>query len=93
MNTAVYDARSTGPTPHNVPLSRRSAATSSPRINEDEREGLLGEVEGLKVSLVGAEDELTQLDRRASTDEAITLGMPRIAPAHPKTGGAEQHEQ
>jgi hypothetical protein len=47
------------------------------RIAEAEREGWLGEVEGLKVSLAGAEDKLTQIDttlrRRAST---IQLGMP-----------------
>jgi hypothetical protein len=50
------------------------------RITEAEREGWLGEVEGLKVSLAGAEDKLAQIDtttttlrRRAST---IQLGMP-----------------
>ena len=47
------------------------------RIAEAEREGWLGEVEGLKVSLAGAEDKLTQitasLQRKA---DAIQLGMP-----------------
>jgi hypothetical protein len=47
------------------------------RIAEAEREGWLGEVEGLKVSLAGAEDKLTQIDttlrRRANT---IHLGTP-----------------
>lgn len=42
------------------------------RIAEAEREGWLGEVEGLKVSLAGAEDKLAQIDRRATTQ----LGMP-----------------
>jgi integrase len=47
------------------------------RIAEAEREGWLGEVEGLKVSLAGAEDKLTQIDttlrRRAGTTQ---LGTP-----------------
>ena len=47
------------------------------RIAEAEREGWLGEVEGLKVSLAGAEDKLTQitasLQRKAG---AIQLGIP-----------------
>jgi integrase len=44
------------------------------RIAEAEREGWLGEVEGLQVSLAGAEDKLAQLDRRnANTTD---LGIP-----------------
>jgi Phage integrase family len=47
------------------------------RIAEAEREGWLGEIEGLKVSLAGTEDKLTQIDttlrRQAS---AVQLGMP-----------------
>ena len=47
------------------------------RIAEAEREGWLGEVEGLKVSLAGTDDKLAQIDamlrRRAS---AVQLGMP-----------------
>ena len=46
------------------------------RIAEAEREGWLGEVEGLKVSLAGTEDKLTQitasLQRKAN---AIQLGI------------------
>jgi hypothetical protein len=34
------------------------------RIAEAEREGWLGEAEGLKISLAGAEDKLAQIDRR-----------------------------
>ena len=66
------------------------------RIAEAEREGWLGEVEGLKVSLAGAEDKLAQvtasLQRKAS---AVQLGMPafpdiagRSSPARPAAGGA-----
>ena len=48
------------------------------RIAEAEREGWLGEAEGLKISLAGADDKLAQIDRRTRT-AAIDLGMP--APA------------
>jgi hypothetical protein len=46
------------------------------RIAEAKREGWLGEVEGLQVSLAGAEDKLAQLDRRnANTTD---LGIPTV---------------
>ncbi len=44
------------------------------RIAEAEREGWLGEVEGLKVSLAGAEDKLAQIDRRSH--RTADPGMP-----------------
>jgi hypothetical protein len=44
------------------------------RIAEAEREGWLGEVEGLKVSFASAEAKLAQLDAQAR--QAIHLGMP-----------------
>ncbi|MFI9596716.1 hypothetical protein [Nonomuraea sp. NPDC052265] len=53
------------------------------RIAEAEREGRLGEVEGLQVSLAGAEEELAQMDRRTPGGTAINLGMPRMTPAQP----------
>ncbi|MHB8341187.1 MAG: tyrosine-type recombinase/integrase [Mycobacteriales bacterium] len=37
------------------------------RIDEAEREGWLGEVEGLQVSLAGAQDKLAQIDRHTGT--------------------------
>ena len=47
------------------------------RISEAEREGWLGEVEGLKVSLAAAEQKLAQLDGLAARRQAsIDLGMP-----------------
>jgi len=46
------------------------------RIHEAEREGWLGEIEGLKISLTGANDKLTQIDRRSTTSERVNLGMP-----------------
>jgi len=42
------------------------------RITEAERQGWLGETEGLKTSLAGAEEKLAQIDRRSHVD----LGMP-----------------
>ena len=48
------------------------------RIAEAEREGWLGEVEGLKVSLAGAEDKLAQIDRRSHT--TVDLGIPATTP-------------
>jgi hypothetical protein len=47
------------------------------RIAEAEREGWLGEAEGLKISLAGAEDNLAQIDRRTRT--TTDLGMPARA--------------
>ena len=49
------------------------------RITEAEHEGWLGEAEGLKVSLAGAEDKLTQIDRRSHT--TVDLGIPATSPA------------
>ena len=46
------------------------------RIAEAEHEGWLGEVEGLKVSLAGAEQKLAQLDQRARRTATINLGLP-----------------
>ena len=47
------------------------------RIAEAEREGWLGEIEGLKVSLAGTEDKLAQIDASLqSQDQAVHLGMP-----------------
>jgi hypothetical protein len=44
------------------------------RIAEAQREGWLGEMEGLKISLTGAEDKLTQISRRTAT--TADLGIP-----------------
>ena len=46
------------------------------RIAEADREGWLGEVEGLNISLAGANDKLAQLDRRSPTTTTVDLGMP-----------------
>ena len=49
------------------------------RIAEAEREGWLGEVEGLKISLAGAQDKLAQIDRRTRTPAPVGLGMPALS--------------
>jgi hypothetical protein len=46
------------------------------RIAEAEREGWLGEVEGLQVSLAGATAKLAQIDRRPANTRVLDLGMP-----------------
>ena len=47
------------------------------RIAEARREGRLGEIEGLKVSLAGTEDKLAQIDAALQRrDQAVRLGMP-----------------
>ena len=46
------------------------------RIAEAEREGWLGEVEGLQVSLAGAEDKLAQIDRRPTATTPSTSACP-----------------
>lgn len=50
------------------------------RISEAGHEGWLGEIEGLKVSLAGAEDKLAQIDRRNNATTPVNLGMPTFLP-------------
>ncbi|MFD6821997.1 integrase [Streptomyces sp. NPDC060085] len=51
------------------------------RIAEAQREGWLGEVEGLEISLAGAEEKLVQLDEQASAAQTVThLGLPTFRP-------------
>src|SRR5580700_6141092 len=49
------------------------------RIAEADREGWLGEAEGLKISLAGAQDKLAQIDRRTRTPTPVGLGMPALS--------------
>ncbi|MCP3759383.1 hypothetical protein [Streptomyces sp. TBY4] len=52
------------------------------RIAEAEREGWLGEMEGLRVSLAGAASKIDQIDA-ASRGMPVNLGMQRQGPAQP----------
>jgi hypothetical protein len=49
------------------------------RIAEAEREGWPGEIEGLQISLAGANDKLAQIDRRGSR-QPVNLGFPALPP-------------
>jgi integrase len=60
------------------------------RIAEAEREGWLGEVEGLKVSLAGAEDKLAQIDRRTGRDGPVGLGA--TIPVGPQQEASTRHD-
>jgi integrase len=60
------------------------------RIAEAEREGWLGEVEGLKVSLAGAEDKLAQIDRRTRHDGSVSLGA--TIPVGPQQEASTLHD-
>ena len=51
------------------------------RIAEAEHEGWLGEAEGLKISLAGAEDKLAQIGRHPGT-ATVDLGLPILPPQH-----------
>ena len=58
---------------------RASRDAPTLRIAEAQREGWLGEVEGLQVSLVGAEDKLAQLNCRSGPANNTTdLGTPTV---------------
>lgn len=48
------------------------------RIAEAQREAWLGEIEGLQVSLDGAQSKLNDIDRRADNRSVVALGMPAI---------------
>jgi site-specific recombinase XerD len=48
------------------------------RIAEAEREGWLGEVEGLQITLAGADDKLVQIDRRTPALTSVDLGIPHL---------------
>ena len=50
------------------------------RIAEAAREGWPGEIEGLEVSLAGAEDKLTQIARRPNHAASVDLGIPTWVP-------------
>lgn len=62
----------------------------SARIAEARREGWLGEVEGLQVSLAGAEQKLAQLDRPPAQPRLVDLGIPTLGAAdHPAASDAD----
>jgi hypothetical protein len=50
------------------------------RIAEAQREGWLGEVDGLQISLAGAEDKVAQIERRSPRRAKVGLGIPALTP-------------
>src|SRR5664280_515227 len=65
------------PDPHQRPRLVEISDNLLARIAEAEREGWPGEAEGLRVSLAGAQDKLSQLDRRPPAGGPVGLGTPR----------------
>ncbi|MFD8308453.1 hypothetical protein ACFV29_39930 [Streptomyces sp. NPDC059690] len=60
------------------------------RITEAEREGWLGEIEGLEISLAGAQEKLALLDAEKSrTQRTVDLGMPSFANLAGHTSAAD----
>jgi integrase len=60
------------------------------RIAEAEREGWLGEIEGLKISLAGASDKLAQIDRRPKSAGPVSLGT--TIPVGPQQEASTLHD-
>ncbi|MFF5846996.1 tyrosine-type recombinase/integrase [Streptomyces massasporeus] len=61
------------------------------RLTEAEREGWLGEIEGLEISLAGAQEKLALLDaEQARTRRTVDLGMPSFANLAGRTSTADQ---
>ncbi|MFI6341130.1 hypothetical protein [Streptomyces sp. NPDC050535] len=60
------------------------------RITEAEREGWLGEMKGLEISLAGAQDKLTLLDaEQARARQTVNLGMPSYGNLAGRTSTAD----
>jgi hypothetical protein len=89
-NTACIRCPVLRPDPAQRPRLVEIRDNLTARIAEAEREGWLGEIEGLTVSLVAAEETLAQLDRIAQR-RTVMLGMPRIADAAGRLATADCH--
>jgi integrase len=66
------------PDPEQRPRLAEIRDNLAARIVEAEREGWLGEVDGLKISLAGATDKLAQLDRTTGCT-TVDLGIPTVS--------------
>lgn len=64
------------PDPHQRPRITEIRDNLTARIAEAEREGWLGEIEGLRISLSGAEEKLDQIDRQSHRTTTVSLGIP-----------------
>jgi hypothetical protein len=63
------------------------------RILEAEREGWLGQMEGLEVNLAGAQDKLAQLDAEETRQRTIDLGMPSRRTTRPPASDPSSHTE
>jgi hypothetical protein len=72
------------PSPAQRPRIAEIRDNLTARIAEAEREGWLGEVEGLKISLAGAADKLAQIDRRSQAGAPVSLGIPGLPATAPR---------
>lgn len=66
------------PDPAQRPYLEEIRDNLNARIAEAEREGWLGEVDGLQISLAGAEQKLAQMDELATGSSPVPLGIPRF---------------
>ena len=79
------------PDPAQLPRLAQICDNLTARIAEAEAARWTGEAEGLKVSLAGARDKLTQMNQiTARRSAAISLGMPGFASAASRTVTAQQ---
>ncbi|MFE3684057.1 hypothetical protein ACFXPM_12550 [Streptomyces sp. NPDC059095] len=76
MSTLASDARSFDLTRPNAARLADIRDNLIARIADAERECWLGEVEGLQVSLVGAEEMLRLLERHRGQPTEVDLGIP-----------------
>jgi hypothetical protein len=69
------------PDPAQRPRLEEIRGNLEARIIEAKREGWLGEVEGLQVSLAGAKDKIAQIEAALQRHtSAVVLGMPAFIP-------------
>jgi hypothetical protein len=73
----VFAAQCSGPTPNQRTRLVDIRDNLLDRIAEAEREGWFGEVDGLRVSLAGAQAKLAQIDHRPPHATPLTLGPTR----------------
>lgn len=75
------------PDPDQMDRLQEIIANLTDRVAEAEQNNWLGEVEGLKISLSGAEDKLTQMQSSLETPRSVDLGMPSRPQAQARRRG------
>jgi hypothetical protein len=77
MNTPAAQ-RVTPTRPHQADRLREIIANLHARITEAGQNNWLGEVDGLKTSLAGAQEKLEEMERLTADDGPVLLGLPTI---------------